>query len=88
MSSVSSDCPNGEISSQRLRPRKMATLSRLQGQGWRRDSLLLKASPRLVEGLSEGSGTLQVVVSSLFPGPSSSPTGPRLGDLQALQKNA
>ena len=43
---------------------------------------------RLAEDLSEGSGALQVVVYNLFPGPSSSPTGPRLGDLQPLQKSA
>ena len=41
-----------------------------------------------MEGLSEGSGALQVVVSSMFLGPSSSPIGPRLGDVQPLQKNA
>ena len=47
-----------------------------------------RPGPRLLEGLSEGSGALQDVVPSLFPGTSSSPTGPKLGDLQALQKNA
>ena len=47
-----------------------------------------RPGPRLVEGLSEGSGALQDAVHSLFPGPSSSPTGPMLGDFQALQKNA
>ena len=40
---VSSGCPSEETSSQRLRPRKMATASRLQRQGWGRGSLLLKA---------------------------------------------
>ena len=33
-----------------------------------------------MEGISEGSGALQDTVRSLFPGPSSSPTGPRLGE--------
>ena len=47
-----------------------------------------RPGPRLLEGLSEGSGALQDAVPSLFPGTSSSPTGPRLGDLQALQKKA
>ena len=40
---VSSGCPSEETSSQRLRPRKMATASRLQSQGWGRGSPLLKA---------------------------------------------
>ena len=46
-----------------------------------------RPGPRLLEGLSEGSGVLQDVVPSLLPGTSSSPNGPRLGDLQALQKS-
>ena len=44
--------------------------------------------PRLLEGLSEGSEALQDVVPSLLPWTSSSTYCPRLGDLQALQKNA
>ena len=47
-----------------------------------------RPGPRLLEGLSEGSGALQDVVPSLFPGTSSSPTGPRLDDIQVTQKNA
>jgi len=66
----------------------MATASRLQRQGWGRVHRSSRPGPRLVEGLSEGSGALQVVVFSLFLGPSSSPTDPKLGDLQPLQKNA
>ena len=38
-----------------------------------------RPGPRLVEGLNEGSGALQDIGPSLFPGPSSSPAGPRLG---------
>ena len=87
-SSVSSDRPNGEISSQRLRPRKMATASRLQRQGWGRGHRSSRPGPRLVEGLREGAESLKDVVPSLFPGTSSSSTSPRLGDLRALQKNA
>ena len=34
------------------------------------------------------SGALQDIIPNLFPGTSTSPTGPRLGDLQAPQKNA
>ena len=48
-----------------------------------------RPGPRLVEGLvslSEGSGDLHRIVSSLFPGPSSSPTGPTLGELEGFQK--
>ena len=44
--------------------------------------------PRLVEGLSEGYGGLQHLVPSVFPGPSSSPTGPSLRELQGLQNEA
>ena len=47
-----------------------------------------RPGPRLLDGLSEGSRALQDVVPSLLPVPSSSPTGLRLGDLQALLKNA
>ena len=50
-----------------------------------------RPGPRLVEGLvslSEGSGALHSIVSSLFPGPSSSPTGPMLGELEGFQKKA
>ena len=46
------------------------------------------AGPRLVEGLSEGSGALQGVIPSLFPRPFSLPTGPRLGELQGLRQKA
>ena len=42
-SSVSSGCPDRETSSHKLRPRKMATATSLQRQGWGRGSLLLKA---------------------------------------------
>ena len=66
----------------------MATASRLQRQGWGRGSPLLKAWTKATDGLSEGSRALQDVVPSLLPVPSSSPTGLRLGDLQALLKNA
>ena len=83
---VSSGCPSEETSSQTLRPRKMATASRLQRQGWGRGSPSLRPGPRLLEGLSEGSGALQDVVPSLFSGTSSSPTCLGLNDLQAPQK--
>ena len=47
---VSSGCPSEETSSQRLRPRKMATASRLQRQGWGRGSPLLKAWAKATGG--------------------------------------
>ena len=47
-----------------------------------------RAGPRLVEGLSKGSGALQGVISSLFPRPFSLPTGPRLGELEGLGEKA
>ena len=40
------------------------------------------------DGLSEGYGVLQHLVPSVVPGPSSSPTGPSLRELQGLQKKA
>ena len=45
-----------------------------------------RPGPRLLEGLSQGSWTLKDVLPSLLTGTNRSPTGPRLGDLQALQK--
>ena len=48
---VSSGCPSEETSSHRLRPRKMATASRLQRQGWGRGSPLLKAWDKATRGL-------------------------------------
>jgi len=47
---VSSGCPNEETSSHRLMPRKMATASRLQRQGWGRGSPLLKAWAKATGG--------------------------------------
>ena len=47
-----------------------------------------RAGPRLVEGLSKGSGTLQGVIPSLFPRPFSLPTSPRLGELEGLGEKA
>ena len=47
-----------------------------------------RPGPRLVEGLSDGSGALQDRVPSLFPGPSSSPTDPKLAKLEGLLKKA
>ena len=41
-----------------------------------------------MEGLSEVAGALQDVVLSLFPGHSTSPAGPRLGELEGLQEKA
>ena len=51
---VSSGCPSEETSSQRLRPRKMATDCRLQRQGWGRGSPLLKAWVKATGGPSWG----------------------------------
>ena len=73
----SSGFPIEETSSQRLRPRKMVTASRLQRKGWGRGSPSSRPGPRLLEGLSEGSGALQDVVPSLFPDTSSSPQLPK-----------
>ena len=56
----------------------MATASRLQRQGWGRVHRSSRPGPRLVEGLSEGSGALQDTVPSLFP------AGPKLDELQGL----
>ena len=47
---VSSGCPSEETSSQRLRPRKMATASTLQRQGCGRGSPLLKAWAKATGG--------------------------------------
>ena len=47
---VSSVCPSEETSSQRLRPKKVATASRLQRQGCRRGSPLLKAWAKVTGG--------------------------------------
>ena len=47
-----------------------------------------RPGPRLVESLSEDSGTLQDVVPCLFPGLSSSSPGPRLGKVEGLQEKA
>ena len=47
-----------------------------------------RPGPKLVEGLTEGSGALQDIVRSLFPEPFSSPTGSRLGELEGLWKAA
>ena len=47
---VSSGCPSEETRFQRLRPRKMATVRRLQRQGWGRGSMLLKAWAKATEG--------------------------------------
>ena len=41
-----------------------------------------------MEGLSEVAGALQDVVPNLFPGHSTSPVGPRLGELEGLQEKA
>jgi len=85
---VSSGCPSEETSSQRLRPRKMATASGFRHRDGGEVHRSSRPGPRLLESLSEGSGALQDVVPSLFPGTSSSPTGPRVAYLQALLKNA
>ena len=47
-----------------------------------------RPGPRLLEGLSDGSGALQDKVPSLFPGPSSSPTDPKLAKLEGLLEKA
>ena len=47
---VSSGCPSEETRFQRLRPRKMATVRRLQRQGWGRGSMLLKGWAKATEG--------------------------------------
>ena len=44
--------------------------------------------PRLVEGLSDGSGALQDGVPSLFPEPSCSPTDPKLAKLEGFLEKA
>ena len=46
-----------------------------------------RAAPRLVEGLSEGFEALDILP-RLFPGPSSSPFGPRRGELESRQEKA
>ena len=51
-------------------------------------SVASRLGSRLVEGLNEDSGALQDIVSSLFPGPSNSPAGPRLGKPEGLQEKA
>ena len=69
-SSVSSGHINGGTSSHRLRPKKKISDSRSQRQGWGKVHCFSRLRPRLVEGISEGSGALEHVVPSIFPGPS------------------
>ena len=59
---VSSGCPGEETSSQWLTPRQMAIARSWQRQGWGEDNRSSRPGPRLMEGLSEGSGALQDVV--------------------------
>ena len=53
-----------------------------------RSTATTRPGPRLVEGLSKDSGALKDIVPSLFPGPSSPPTGPGLSKLEGLQEKA
>ena len=53
-----------------------------------RSTATTRPGPRLVEGLSKDSGALKDIVPSLFPGPSSPPTGPGLSKLDGLQEKA
>ena len=46
----------------------------------------LRPGPWLVGGLGEGSGALQDIVPSLFPGPSSSPAGSRLSEQRVSRR--
>ena len=79
--------PKWESCLKRLWPKQMATAIRFQRQGWGRSSLLPQyVGQYLVEDLGKGSGALQGIVPSLFPGPSSSPTGPRQDELEGLQE--
>ena len=79
---------NEETSSQRLRPKKRPLIVVCRDRNGGEVHSSSRPGPRLLEGHIEGSRALQDVVPSLFPGTSSSPTCPRLGDLQAHQKNA
>ena len=83
-SPISSGHPNGED-----RVSESATQA-----GSRRDrkgewfTAASRTGARLVGVLSEGAGALQDVVPSLFPGHSTSPAGPRLGELEASRRRA
>ena len=86
---VFSGCPKRETRAHRLQPIETATAIRLQRQGQGRGSLLPQGLGQSYwRALVKGSGDLQHVVSSLFPGASSSLTGPRLGKLEGLQEKA
>ena len=83
-SSVSSGHPNG---ADQASESATQAVSRRDGKGeW--FTTASRPGTGLVEGLSEVSGALQDVVPNLFPGPSSSPAGPRLGKLEGLQEKA
>ena len=83
-SSVSSGHPNGETRSHRSGRRPLLLGHRDRERGEVHCSL--RPGPWLVGGLGEGSGALQDIVPSLFPGPSSSPAGPNLGELEGFQE--
>ena len=69
-------------------PERRSLLAGSRDSMGKRVTTASRPEPRLVEGLTEGSGALQDIVPSLFPGPFSSPTGPRLGELEGIRKVA
>ena len=83
-SSVSSGHPNG---ADQVSESATQAVSRRDGKGeWL--TAASRPGPWPVEGLSEVSGALQDTVPTLFPGPSSSSAGPRLGKLEGLQEKS
>ena len=87
--SVSSGCPKSrETRSHRLQPRQRAVLFGSRDKDGGEGHCSSRSGPRLVEGLSEGSGAPQDIVPSLFPGSPSSLAGPKLDELEDLQEKA
>ena len=86
--SIFSGHPDGETKSHKLWPRKTATARGHRDRNGGEVHCSSRSGPQLVEAFSEGSAAQQDIVPHLFPGPSSSPTGTRLGKLEDLQEEA
>ena len=78
----------GETKSHKLWPRKTASARCHRDRNGGEVHCSSRSGPQLVEAFSEGSAAQQDIVPHLFPGPSSSPTGTRLGKLEDFQEEA
>ena len=88
--SVSSGHPNGETKSQTVAQKDNPLLVGHRDRNGVGGEVHCssRSGPQLVEPFSEGSAAQQDIAPHLFPGPSSSPTSPRLGKLEDLQEEA